>query len=221
MRKNYRSVCFDSLIIFDPAAFKLFARAIAELVYFPFFQIEFLKMVLYPHKDADDLICVLNRPGSAGINIREIRPTVFTMMSFVIYDKIITKGRSIIFVHANGELCLKGSEFFTFQLLWRRDKKTLLFGILFISPLAGRFPRKRTISNDNIVELSLSNCYSVRHSIALFMKSLSWKIIFCCPIQQLNVINLLLHYLLQVIEMFAHYSGSQVSFVHIFILDLF
>lgn len=104
----------------DPAALELFAWAKAELINFPLLQIKFLKMVLYSYEAFYNWICVLYWPQSACVNIREVRPAIFTMMSFVIYDKIIAKGRSIIFMHANGELCLKGSEFFTFQFLrWR------------------------------------------------------------------------------------------------------
>ncbi len=117
MRKNYLSKCFDSLIMLDPAALELFTWAKAEFVYFPLLQIKFLKVVLYSYEAVYYLVCVLNRTQSTRVNIREVRPAVFTMLSFVIYDKIIAEGRSIIFMHTNGELCLKGSEFFTFQFL--------------------------------------------------------------------------------------------------------
>lgn len=221
MRKNYLSICFDPLIILDPAAFELFTWTKAEFVNFPLLQIKFLKMVLDSYEALYYFIWVLNWSQFTCINIRKVRPTIFTMMSLVIYDKIIAKGGSIIFMHANGELCLKGSEFFTFQFLRRGDEKALLFSVLFIYPLAGRLPRIRTIANHNIVKLSLSNCYRICNSITLFMESLSWKVIFCCSIQKLNIINLFLHYLLQVAEMAPHYSWSEISFIHIFILYLF
>lgn len=150
------------------------------------------------------LCVVLNLFGFASVYIWKIGPTVFTVMSFVVNHKIVAKRWAVIFMHSNWKFCFKRCEFFTFELLWRRDKKTLFFSVFMINPIVGWIPREWTKPNNNIIKLSFSNCDSIGNTIALLMENLSWKIILSSSIQQMYIINLSAHHFLKVFEILSH-----------------
>lgn len=103
--------------MFYPTILKLFALTEAQLVDLPLFKVKLLEMVFYSNKTLYSLASMLYRLQSAGVDIREIRPAVFTMMGFIINNKVIPKGRSIIFMHSNCKFCFKWGKFLSFQLL--------------------------------------------------------------------------------------------------------
>ena len=149
-------------------------------------------MIRNSYKLINSKIIMLNRSNFTCINIRKVRPTILTIISLIINNKIITKSRPIIFMHADSKLSFIWYEFSTSELFSRWDKKTLLFEILLVHPVVRRLPWKHTISNHNITILCFCNCHSVRHAIAFFMELWCWKFACCCPVQQMYVVYLFL-----------------------------
>ena len=74
--------------------FFLFVKT--DLVYFPLDNIEFLKVVLHPHKLIYGLCAVWNWLGHASIAIREIRPAILGCIRVIMNNEIITKTWSVI-----------------------------------------------------------------------------------------------------------------------------
>lgn len=153
-------------------------------------------MVLYSNKIVNRLRTVLQRLSFARINIRKIRPTIFTVVGLIIYDKIIPKRWAIIFMHTYRKFCLKRSEFSIFQIFWRRNEKTMLVLILLIDPLIRWLPSKWAKSYDNLIVFGFGSHDGICNSITFLMENLCWKIVLSGSVKQVYIINLFLHHVL-------------------------
>lgn len=176
-------------------------------------------MVVYSHETCYCLAVVLDWPRFARVNVREIRPTVFTVMSFIIDHKVIAKTRPIIFMHTNSKLSFERSKLLTLEILRRRYQETLRISIFFVYPIGSRLPRERTISNNNIIKLSFSNSNSIGNTITFLMECLSIKIVLSCPVQQMNVVDLSPHHFLKILKLISHNTRSKFPLLHIHILN--
>ena len=104
---------------------------------------------------------MLDWPETAGVDIREIRPAIFTVVCFVVNDEIITEAGTVIFVHSDGEFRFEGSEFFPPQVFRWGNQKALLFVVLLVHPIVRGLPSKRAVPDDYIVKLGFRYHYGV------------------------------------------------------------
>jgi hypothetical protein len=114
---------------------------------------------------------VPHRFGFAGVNIREVGPAVLAMVCLIVNYKVISKARTVIFVHSYGKFSFERRKFFASQFLGWGDQEALFLGILLIYPIRRRLPMKWAITNHNVVKLSFGYDHSIRHTVTLLMEN--------------------------------------------------
>lgn len=143
---------------------------------------------------------MLNRVFFALVAVREIRPTCFTYISVIIYNKIISKARPILTMHSQHEFLLHWLKLALTKWFTHSENKTILKVILLILPLWRWSPSNWTKSSNYISELSADHSQCIIFTITDLMKSFCREIMLCCSVKELNIVNIFLEEFLYIID---------------------
>ena len=135
---------------------------------------------------------MLNRTLFTLIAVGKIRPACFTHMSMIIDNKIISKAGSILCMHSQHEFLLDWLEFLLTKGFAHTENKAIFKVILLILPLWRWSPSNRAETSDYVFELSSYHRQCVGLIITKLMKSFCGKIMFCCSVEELDIIYIFL-----------------------------
>ena len=133
-------------VLIHKTPFLFFLLIETNLVNFPFYNVEFFVMISYSYPFLNRILIVRNFFSFAPVAIRKVWPTIFWCIWFIVYNKIVTKTRSIIAMHPYRKLFLERFKLQIFKLPSQRKEKGFVWRILLILPAFRRTPWNSTES---------------------------------------------------------------------------